>query len=153
MYVITFKFLSRWKHRRIRVVAPAGLSDFQKRLTVNPTLSISIVVAFHLATGHMPKPLTIANMAISIWHIIAGIFGIPVFLLCLCILVSECIRCFKELKQLWREYKNGELSWFSIFILFSLLRHIIFCTTLNLFYYGTHWFFETRCTVCWYAAY
>ena len=117
MCIITFKFLSRWKHRRIRVVAPAGLSDFQKRLTENPTLSMSIVVAFHLATDHMLRQVTMVNMAISSWHIIAGIFGIPVFLLCFCILVSEYIRCFKELKQLWRGYKNGESFWFFIFIL------------------------------------
>lgn len=106
MCVITFKFLSQWKHRRIRVVAPAGLSDFQKRLTENPTLSMSIIVAFHLATDHTPKPLTMVNMAISSWHIIAGIFGIPVFLLCLCILVSEYIRCFKELKSYWYEKRS-----------------------------------------------
>ena len=30
-----------------------------------------------MVTDHMPKPLTIANMATSTWHIIAGIFGIP----------------------------------------------------------------------------
>lgn len=106
MCVITFKFLSRWKHRRIRVVALAGLSDFQKRITENPTLSMSIAVAFHLATDHMPKPLTMANMAISAWHIIAGIFGIPVFLLCLCILISEFIRSFNELKSYWYEKRS-----------------------------------------------
>ena len=65
-------------------------------------------ITLHLATGHMPRQAPIANMATEIWRVIAGIFGIPVFLLCLCILVSEYIRCFKELKQLWRGYKNGE---------------------------------------------
>lgn len=155
MYIITFKILSRWKHRRIRVAAPAeqfvGLCA--TIISAATTLDTGIPRTQSLSEMvDMQRLLWTVSMATETWRLIAGIFGIPVFLLCLCILVSEFIRCFNELKQLWHKYKNGELFWFSIFI-FSLLRHIIFRTTLNLFYYGTHWFFKTRCTVCWYAAY
>lgn len=59
-----------------------------------------------LGNGSYAKPLTMANMAISAWHIIAGIFGIPVFLLCLCILISEFIRSFNELKSYWYEKRS-----------------------------------------------
>lgn len=50
--------------------------------------------------------LAMEDIAVDLWHIIAGIFGIPVFLLCFCILVSEFIRCFKELKSYWYERRD-----------------------------------------------
>ena len=55
------------------------------------------VIANHLA---------MESIAVDLWRIIAGIFGIPVFLLCLCILVSEFIRCFNELKSYWYEKRS-----------------------------------------------